>query len=766
MLYPLALTQQVIPFFGCKGQLGYLSNFFIFNRIQFNIPPWCSDGQQSPLYTVSSAEQMIMLMKAHLFKDTHTATAIANAKSPSEAKTLGRRVQRFNEDIWNQYVCDIAYYALLAKFGNEQNQILRENLLNTGDAILAETTPYDKKWSIGTNPDDIRARHPHTFAGSNIQGYTLMAIRKTLSADNTKSTTCTQTQPSTEAATHAVPDLEGARLKNPPKQQPDGGSRQSQMAIATATHTSPGPASSVLTHNFQRAPKAASTPQHVRDNDESPEMTISDADSQVMESDDDTEGSHSKIILELCPDAEPGAITKSYIISPGSLNQVTTNDLGETSHTYTAQATRPTEILLILGRTPLQQARSQQLFIPEFLQSWSDTGHEDNSLLLLDDSRPTFAKKAGRLHAAIRITITDTTTTAEIRDCKRIIHGRPQSLPSAYRTRIIRPDYDPITCSDIAWTTLMSGDRIHVCPGPPTNGQEYTALQYQVTMHNHNPTDIHNRLPGAKPIDSPSSTSRLSDNFPAPNASTIPGNPSDNSNKQDKEAAPITGNASDSTAHPQHDATGVQQTAGNPFNVFTSSRREQKARRRFQHTSSEYPPPALFTTIDISAVVGPMGNGKSTHLMTLAKFLETENYRVIALKHAFDTRCAPDKIGTHDHQLLSGSAISSLPTSITNSREDEGVSSNRPELGAVVLALQSVGLNEDALLLCDNEAVLCVIRKWVGQGGKATLATAPDADILREIICLNDSMLELFGDARLESCSNLHRVLLTLNLKP
>ena len=28
-------------------------------------------------------------------------------------------------------------------------------------------------------------------------------------------------------------------------------------------------------------------------------------------------------------------------------------------------------------------------------------------------------------------------------------------------------------------------------------------------------------------------------------------------------------------------------------------------------------------------------------------------------------------------------------------REDEGVSSNRPELGAVVLALQSVGLNED-----------------------------------------------------------------------
>jgi ribonuclease HI len=66
----------------------------------------------------------------------------------------------------------------------------------------------------------------------------------------------------------------------------------------------------------------------------------------------------------------------------------------------------------------------------------------------------------------------------------------------------------------------------------------------------------------------------------------------------------------------------------------------------------------------------------------------------------------------------------------------EGTSSNRPELGGVVLALQSAALSEDALLLCDNEAVLRVIRKWVGQGGKATLATAPDADILREIICL------------------------------
>jgi ribonuclease HI len=69
-------------------------------------------------------------------------------------------------------------------------------------------------------------------------------------------------------------------------------------------------------------------------------------------------------------------------------------------------------------------------------------------------------------------------------------------------------------------------------------------------------------------------------------------------------------------------------------------------------------------------------------------------------------------------------------------REEEGTSLNRPELGGVVLALQSAALSEDVLVLCDNAAVLCAIKKWVGQGGKATLAIALDADILQEIVCL------------------------------
>ena len=75
-------------------------------------------------------------------------------------------------------------------------------------------------------------------------------------------------------------------------------------------------------------------------------------------------------------------------------------------------------------------------------------------------------------------------------------------------------------------------------------------------------------------------------------------------------------------------------------------------------------------------------------------------------------------------------------------REEEGTSSNRPELGGVVLALKQAELSEDVLILCDNESVLKVIKKWIGQGGRATLADAPDADILREILELLRARIE------------------------
>ena len=67
-------------------------------------------------------------------------------------------------------------------------------------------------------------------------------------------------------------------------------------------------------------------------------------------------------------------------------------------------------------------------------------------------------------------------------------------------------------------------------------------------------------------------------------------------------------------------------------------------------------------------------------------------------------------------------------------REEEGTSSNRPELAALVLALRATKTTDDMLYLCDNQALLKAVQKWTGDGPKQTMVNAPDADILREII--------------------------------
>ena len=79
-------------------------------------------------------------------------------------------------------------------------------------------------------------------------------------------------------------------------------------------------------------------------------------------------------------------------------------------------------------------------------------------------------------------------------------------------------------------------------------------------------------------------------------------------------------------------------------------------------------------------------------------------------------------------------------------REEEGSSSNRPEPAALVLALRDTPVTKPMMYLrgtpvtkpmlhlCDNQALLKAVKRWVGEGGKATLVGAPDADILLEAI--------------------------------
>ena len=67
-------------------------------------------------------------------------------------------------------------------------------------------------------------------------------------------------------------------------------------------------------------------------------------------------------------------------------------------------------------------------------------------------------------------------------------------------------------------------------------------------------------------------------------------------------------------------------------------------------------------------------------------------------------------------------------------REEEGSSSNRPELAVFLLTLRDTLIEEPLLYLCDNQSLLKAVNTWIGEGGKATLVGAPDADILAATI--------------------------------
>lgn len=133
------------------------------------------EGQRYP-----TAEHFMMAEKARVFGDFETRASILSARSPDEAKTLGRRVKGFDDATWDQARFDIVVRANEAKFS--QNPGLQAFLLGTGDRVLVEASPVDPIWGIGLAANDERALQPHQWCGLNLLGFALMEVRARLAA--------------------------------------------------------------------------------------------------------------------------------------------------------------------------------------------------------------------------------------------------------------------------------------------------------------------------------------------------------------------------------------------------------------------------------------------------------------------------------------------------------------------------------------------------------------------------------------------------------
>lgn len=116
----------------------------------------------------------MMAEKARLFDDKEILEEILKAKSPAEAKKLGRKVQSFNDEIWKENRSKIVVEGNYHKFSAPK---YKSFLLGTGNKIIVEASPIDTIWGIGLSQNSEKIYNPNTWRGLNLLGFALMEVR-------------------------------------------------------------------------------------------------------------------------------------------------------------------------------------------------------------------------------------------------------------------------------------------------------------------------------------------------------------------------------------------------------------------------------------------------------------------------------------------------------------------------------------------------------------------------------------------------------------
>ena len=164
---------MIIGFFRETEEYGFLSNFYY---SPFTVSYMNEDGIKS--YEFKTAEHAVHFFKAMLFNDIETANKIMMTDYPKVAKSLGREVKNFNDFTWNNNKEVIYFDVIKAKFTDERNKDIKQKLIDTGDSILVECSPYDRIWGIGyskNSPEFIVKQFDKW--GQNLLGKVLMRVR-------------------------------------------------------------------------------------------------------------------------------------------------------------------------------------------------------------------------------------------------------------------------------------------------------------------------------------------------------------------------------------------------------------------------------------------------------------------------------------------------------------------------------------------------------------------------------------------------------------
>ena len=131
------------------------------------------DGQ-----VFENMEQYMMWSKAMLMVDTETAQKILLTSDPRTIKALGREVRNFNSYLWDKVKYGVVYGGCYAKF--TQNEKIKKVLMDTGDKVLVEASPFDKIWGIGLDEEMAKKTDSKDWPGENLLGKILTNLRDDL----------------------------------------------------------------------------------------------------------------------------------------------------------------------------------------------------------------------------------------------------------------------------------------------------------------------------------------------------------------------------------------------------------------------------------------------------------------------------------------------------------------------------------------------------------------------------------------------------------
>eukprot|EP00929_Paragymnodinium_shiwhaense_P005513 TRINITY_DN10763_c0_g1_i2.p1 TRINITY_DN10763_c0_g1~~TRINITY_DN10763_c0_g1_i2.p1 ORF type:complete len:337 (+),score=37.24 TRINITY_DN10763_c0_g1_i2:67-1011(+) len=163
---------DVIGFYGHSAKAGKyqcFSNFYDQKSapFRFQLPEELSALNLPPeerCFACEFSEKAIMACKAAAMGDQASFDSIKKVKDPASAKRLGQGVKGFDNNLWTEIVCAVAFEVVHQKFLNTRD--LQAVLLSTGDSIIAEATRNDKNWGIGIDVGDARVKKPGQWQGS------------------------------------------------------------------------------------------------------------------------------------------------------------------------------------------------------------------------------------------------------------------------------------------------------------------------------------------------------------------------------------------------------------------------------------------------------------------------------------------------------------------------------------------------------------------------------------------------------------------------